>query len=81
MSNLTKVRHLNLAGNQISDPTALANLMELWYLDVSENPISDITPFTGLDNLGKLHISAAGVNAEQQEMLQDNLFDCDIIWY
>ena len=78
---LTKIRHLNLAGNQINDITALASLASLWYLDVKDNPISDIAPLTGLAKLGKLHISQAGINAEQQDMLQSALPGCDITWY
>ena len=54
LSNLTSLRVLNVANNQISDIRPLAGLIDLRTLDLSDNPFEDLTSLTNLMGLKKL---------------------------
>ena len=57
LSGLTKLTHLYLDNNRISDIGALSGLTNLQVLDVRDNRISDIDALSGLTNLQVLDIS------------------------
>jgi Leucine-rich repeat (LRR) protein len=56
LAYLSKLRMLNLGGNQIADISSLANLLNLTYLDLKSNQISDISPLAKLIALEKLNL-------------------------
>ena len=56
LSNLTKLRTLDLAGTGISDITLLSNLTSLTLLNLGSNAISDIAPLSGLTSLERLYL-------------------------
>ena len=57
LANLTSLRNLNVARNQISDIRPLAGLIELTFLNVRDNRISDFSPLANLVNLEELRIN------------------------
>ncbi|MFV0424304.1 MAG: leucine-rich repeat domain-containing protein [Bacilli bacterium] len=56
LTNLTKLKTLNLTYNQISDITPLSNLKDLTKLHIGGNNISDISALNGLTKLTDLDI-------------------------
>ena len=56
LSNLTKLRTLDLADTGISDITLLSNLTSLTLLNLGSNAISDIAPLSGLTSLERLYL-------------------------
>ena len=58
---LYALNNLSLAGNQISDLTALSSLGGLTTLNLSNNPISDLTPLSGMTALRTLYLDYAPV--------------------
>ena len=57
LSNLTSLRRLNAANNQITDIRPLAGLIHLRTLVLWSNQIRDITPLANLTDLGHLNLS------------------------
>ena len=51
---LKQLTNLSLAGNQVSDVSALAGLKQLTMLDLSDNEITDLTPLAELKELKTL---------------------------
>jgi len=54
----TKLEHLDLGDNQISDLIPLAGLNYLNYLDLKDNQISDLIPLAGLNYLDYLDLES-----------------------
>ena len=61
IANLSALRNLNVAGNQISDIRPLAELINLQGLILWSNEIQDITPLANLTNLTALNLTDNGV--------------------
>jgi len=71
---------LILSDNNISDITPLMYLKDIETLDLSYNRISQITPLMQLEGLRHLDLRGNPLMAEQVQMLQDALPDCEIIF-
>ena len=61
IANLSALRNLNLAGNQISDIRPLAGLINLQGLILWSNEIQDIAPLANLTNLTSLNLTDDGI--------------------
>ena len=61
LAGLTKLTHLDLAYNRISDISPLAGLTNLTYLRLEDNKISDISPLRNLTKLTELHLDGTGI--------------------
>ena len=57
LSNLTRLRTLDLADTGISDITLLSNLTSLELLNLGSNDISDVSVLSNLTNLERLYLS------------------------
>ena len=61
LSNLTKLRTLNLSFNRISDIKPLTNLTELTWIALNSNQIVDVRPLANLVNLNTLFLQFNGI--------------------
>lgn len=80
LQNLSTLRHLDLACNNIEDITPVALLYDLETLDLSSNYISMVTPFFSLTSLTELNLSGNPIPPDQLERLQYVLPNCKIIY-
>lgn len=62
LQQLTTLRRLNLAGNNLEQIAPLSALTQLEELDLTANPIEDIGPLATLSNLRVLHLNGTRVN-------------------
>lgn len=61
ISNLTKLRELNLFGNEIDDVSQLQRLTNLTSLNLATNNISNIEPLRNLTNLEELQLNGNNI--------------------
>jgi hypothetical protein len=78
LSELTGLRELYLAGNQITDITPLRGLTSLEHVVIDAEQIADISPLFDLTSLRRLTVGR--ITSEQAEMLKSALPSCEI-WY
>ena len=57
LAGLTKLRHLYIGSNNISDVSPLAGLTQLGFLSLENNNISDVSPLAGLTQLETLYLN------------------------
>ena len=62
LSNLTRLRTLDLADTGISDITLLSNLTRLELLSLSSNDISDVSALLNLTSLERLYLSSNDIS-------------------
>lgn len=78
LSNLTKLRSLNLFNNAVDDITPLQGLNNLSELNLGENQITDIRPLCNLTNLTKLTLTGNPIEDYSPTIkYYDNLIDKD----
>lgn len=63
IQNLTKLKHLDVSNNMMSDLTLPSKADDLIYLDISGNNITRLTSLADYDNL--THLDASGTNLEE----------------
>ena len=56
LSGLTRLTHLDVADNKITDVSALSGLTNLTTLDLRNNQITDVEPLKGLTSLRQIYI-------------------------
>ena len=74
------LKSLDLAHNNISDPTPISMLLNIEELDLSYNNINSELPLLNLKKLQRLDLSGNPLSEEQIAKLRNTLLDCEIIF-